>query len=354
MTDREKTKRLLTLHTQKYPNSQIEDVFKLLHQSTFGCEHLVSSYETALMRIKGELESFLRDTTTLVEELDGNYSRLSLGYTSLGLSIETLTKLFLLSSRDPKESDGALSSRLDTVETLISDGILPFSLDEFRSIRLDWEKDGFPALHHSDEYRAEYHPSYRVISNRFVPFLPLFAAIDKKLRDGRVILAIEGGSACGKSTLGEMLNTIYDCAVFHMDDYFLPPEKRTKERLDEVGGNVDYERFDAEILTPLKNGEKAIKYRRFDCSTMSLLPLTTVSPTPLTVVEGAYSMHPTLSEKYDLSVFLNISPEKQRARIEKRNSPQFARRFFEEWIPLEEKYFSFLSIKEKCDIVIDI
>lgn len=354
MTDRENTTSLLCEHISKYPEAKVEDIFKFLHQSTFGCEHLVSSFETALSRINSELESLNVPRSQLVEKLDGDFSRVSLSCIKNDLKSETLARLFLLSSLEPKEDTTSLEARLNVTRDMIKEGVLPFSLDEFEEKRAKWRKKGYPALHHSDKFRNEYHPAYRVISNKYVAFLPLFAAIDKKLRDERVILAIEGGSASGKSTLGEMLRSIYDCTVFHMDDYFLPPEKRTKERLDEIGGNVDYERFDAEILTPLKNGEKVIKYRRFDCSTMSLLPPTTVSPTPLTVVEGAYSMHPTLSEKYDLSAFLNIAPEKQRARIEKRNSPLFARRFFEEWIPLEEKYFSFLSIKEKCDIVIDI
>lgn len=354
MTDRENTTSLLCEHISKYPEAKVEDIFKFLHQSTFGCEHLVSSFETALSRINSELESLNVPRSQLVEKLDGDFSRVSLSCIGNGLKSETLARLFLLSSLEPKEDTTSLEARLNVARDMITEGVLPFSLDEFEEKRAKWRKKGYPALHHSDKFRNEYHPAYRVISNKYVAFLPLFSSIDKRIDEKTMILAIEGGSASGKSTLGEMLRSIYDCTVFHMDDYFLPPEKRTKERLDEVGGNVDYERFDDEILSPLKNGEKVIKYRRFDCSTMSLLPPTTVITTPLIVVEGAYSMHPTLSEKYDLSVFLNIAPEKQRARIEKRNSPQFARRFFEEWIPLEEKYFSFLSIKEKCDIVIEV
>lgn len=354
MTDRENTLTLLCEHINTYPKAKIEDIFKFLHQSTFGCEHLVSSYETALSRINSEFESFTATPSSLIEKLDGNFSRVNLKYLVDGLKSETLARLFLLSSLEPKEDTTSLEARLNAVRDIIKEGILPFSLEEFEEKRSEWAEKGYPALHHSDEFRNEYHPAYRVISSRFVPFLPLFAMLDKRHDEESTILAIEGGSACGKSTLGEMLNAIYGCSVFHMDDYFLPPEKRTKERFDEIGGNVDYERFDTEILTPLKNGEKVIKYRKFDCSTMSLLPPTTVIPTPLIVIEGAYSMHPTLSGKYDLSAFLDISPEKQRARIEKRNSPQFAKRFFEEWIPLEEKYFNSLSIKDKCDIVIDI
>ena len=40
-----------------------------------------------------------------------------------------------------------------------------------------------------------------------------------------------------------------------MDDFFLRPEQRTKMRLAEIGGNVDYERFYREVLIPLKKKE---------------------------------------------------------------------------------------------------
>ena len=58
-----------------------------------------------------------------------------------------------------------------------------------------------------------------------------------------VIVAIDGKCTSGKTTLAGRLAEIYDCNVFHMDDFFLRPEQRTAERFAEVGGNVDYERF---------------------------------------------------------------------------------------------------------------
>ena len=63
-----------------------------------------------------------------------------------------------------------------------------------------------------------------------------------------VLVAIDGMSASGKSTLGNLLKEKYQCNLFHMDDFFLRPEQRTKERLSEAGGNVDYKRFQEEIL----------------------------------------------------------------------------------------------------------
>ena len=177
----------------------------------------------------------------------------------------------------------------------------------------------------------------------------LLSKIDGLLANGDAVIAIEGGSASGKTTLAKMLSDLYDCTVFHMDDFFLRPEQRTKARYDAIGGNGDRERFLSEVLIPLKNGEP-IKYRKFDCFSMSLTDEETVIPKGLTVIEGAYSMHPTLARYYDLSVFLDISPELQRDRINRRNSPEMAKRFFNEWIPLEEKYFSLTRAKSRCDI----
>ena len=179
----------------------------------------------------------------------------------------------------------------------------------------------------------------------------LLSKIDGLVARGNAVVAIEGGSASGKTTLAKMLSDVYDCTVFHMDDFFLRPEQRTKERYEEAGGNVDRERFLSEVLIPLKNGEQ-IKYRKFDCSTMTLTDEETVIPKKLTVIEGAYSMHPELAEYYDLSVFLDISPELQRERILRRNGEKMAARFFNEWIPLEEKYFSLTDAKNRCDVLI--
>ena len=116
---------------------------------------------------------------------------------------------------------------------------------------------------------------------------------------------------------------------------------------------MDYERFLEEVLSPLKKGE-TISYRRFDCATFTLEPPITMTATELTVIEGAYSMHPELAKHYDLSVFLDISPGLQEKRIRKRNSPELAERFFGEWIPMEERYFEATGARARCDLVIGI
>lgn len=156
-----------------------------------------------------------------------------------------------------------------------------------------------------------------------------------------LVVAIDGKCTSGKTTLAAQLAEIYDCNVFHMDDFFLRPEQRTPERFAEVGGNVDYERFREEVLLPLKTG-KAFSYRPFDCRTFTLTKAVEVSPKKLNIIEGTYSHHPHFGEPYDLKILLTVSAETQKERILAR--PVFLhKRFFEEWIPMENRYFSMLD-----------
>lgn len=184
-----------------------------------------------------------------------------------------------------------------------------------------------------------------------IPIHELFAALDEQLKNGNILLAIEGGSASGKTTLAARLLEKYDATVVHIDDFFLRPHQRTPERLSEVGGNFDRERFLDEVLIPLRQN-KIVLYQKFDCKTQTLKAPICLLPKPLTVIEGVYSMHPELSSFYDLSVFLDIDPETQRERIRKRNEPPLAERFFKEWIPLENRYFETTATPNRCDWVI--
>ena len=165
----------------------------------------------------------------------------------------------------------------------------------------------------------------------------------------RVLIAIDGSCTAGKSTLAARLEKLFDCNVLHMDDFFLRPEQRTAERLAETGGNVDYERFWQEVLQPLQTG-KAFSYRPYDCSTGTLREPVTVMPKQITVIEGTYSHHPYFGDVYDLKVFLQVSEGCRRQRILQR--PAFLhKRFFEQWIPMEQQYFESFSIASRCDIL---
>ena len=165
----------------------------------------------------------------------------------------------------------------------------------------------------------------------------------------RILIAIDGSCTSGKSTLAALLARELGCNVFRMDDYFLRPEQRTEERLAQPGGNVDYERFREEVLLPLKTGMPFF-YRPYDCGTGNLKAPVAVTPKRISVIEGSYSHHPFFEGPYDIKVFLKVSPEVRLVRIGQR--PAFLRkRFEEEWIPMEQRYFEAFDIESKADIV---
>ena len=92
-------------------------------------------------------------------------------------------------------------------------------------------------------------------------------------------------------------------------------------------------------------------YAKYDCMAEKFVEQVQVKPKLINVVEGVYSMHPTLIDYYDLKVFMHISPQKQSRRILNRNGPIMHRRFIEEWIPMEEGYFTDMGIMDKADLV---
>lgn len=167
-----------------------------------------------------------------------------------------------------------------------------------------------------------------------------------------LLIAIDGRCGSGKTTLAHALQQQLGCNVFAMDHFFLRPEQRSPERLSQPGGNVDRERFMAELLPALKQASP-VSYRPFDCQQQTMGEHIHCQPTAISIIEGSYSCHPELREHYDLRFFITVNPVEQRQRIIERNGEQGARLFQERWIPLEEAYFSAFDVANACDIRLD-
>jgi uridine kinase len=181
----------------------------------------------------------------------------------------------------------------------------------------------------------------------------VFHAVEKlRKRESPCIVAIDGMCGSGKSFLADLLAKTFDSNVFHMDDYFLPPELRTNERLTKPGGNVHYERFQKEILEAIIRRETVV-YRPYLCGLQRYGEESKAEPKELTIIEGAYCLHPKLREYYSLKIFLSVDDHVQLERIVCRNGEEKLEQFVSKWIPLENLYFDKLGIKDLCDIVVD-
>lgn len=175
--------------------------------------------------------------------------------------------------------------------------------------------------------------------------------LDNRNGNRPIFVAIDGRCASGKTTLAEKLSkNLHNCAVVHIDDFFLPPQMRTQERLNEIGGNFDRERFIFEVVEPLMKNNCA-SYRVYSCKVHDYISTSEINNPSVVIVEGAYSMHPDIVNVYSYKIFCTASYETQLDRIEKRNGEEAKNRFISLWIPLEEKYFKEYNITDLCDYI---
>ena len=156
------------------------------------------------------------------------------------------------------------------------------------------------------------------------------------------MLAIDGAAASGKTTLASFLAEKYGAETVHMDDFFLPRERKTPERLAEPDGNIDRERFLTEVLSFINSAEP-FSYGKYDCSCGIV--------TKTVQVEGVYSLSPHFRDYYDIKIMLTVEREEQLLRLRERSEDWQYENFLKIWLPLEARYFSLGEIENACDMV---
>ena len=184
LSPKEVVMRILQEHIRRYPMMRPTDVIKLLYQRAFGGEHIapdearVRAYlEKEYAAVQGEADS------VHVEPIGGGTVRLYLSGVPC-TSIGTVARLFVRGAARHHKDTAALETALDRVSVLAQSGETPFSAEAWTETLAAWRAAGCPSVHHSEEYRVAYAPAYRVLPASFVPYLPLFFAIDARLAAG--------------------------------------------------------------------------------------------------------------------------------------------------------------------------
>lgn len=352
-------KNILISHSSAYPEMELSDYIKLIYQNEFGSGHMISNLSDSEMFLKSEYEAVsaetdIRENFRLIEPIGNGLSRIHLNQPHLqSKDLPLLNLLFAATANTHRGSISRFRDKSSLLHEMAVKNLLPLKAETVKSYLREYFSKGCPPIHHSEAYRIKYHPHYRVIKTDYAFYLPVFQAI-QRLRDGGrpIIIAIDGRCGSGKSMLADRLSEVFTCNVFHMDDFFLPVHLRTKERLSQPGGNIDYERFMREVLEPLAKG-RDVCFQPFDCATGELKQPVYKPAHFISVVEGSYSLHPALTKHYDFRIFLTCSPEMQKQRLLCREGQDMLKRFLKEWIPLEEYYFNACSVKQVCDLELD-
>ncbi len=352
-------KDILRSHSALYPQMELCDYLKLIYQHEFGCGHLITDTADSEAFLRSEYEQACAEKglpadRPFIEKIGNGLCRVYLNPDRIHPdSLPLINRLFTATANSHHGSMAEFQKKAMLLYDMSAEGLLTLQAEAVRACLEEYFAAGCPAPRHSEAYRENYHPHYRVVKLPYANFLPVFEAVQRLMKVSRpVVIAIDGRCGSGKSLLAKYLAKAFRCSLFHMDDFFLPPQLRTQERLSQPGGNVDYGRFLEEVLLPLSEGQD-VTFRPFDCSSLALQMPVHIPASALTIVEGSYSLHPALADYYQLRIFLTCSPAVQQERILKRSGPQMLTRFINEWIPLEENYHRAFNVPEHCDLVVD-
>lgn len=333
---------VVAAHAARYPRMEPRDYGKLAFQSEFGPEHLLGDPERLAGLIQAELEHV--GPGQGAEDVGGGLCRLHLDGNWPAAAAPLLAKLMALTARETAGTRAGLEAKLSVLEGLSVPG-----MKEWLGL---WRGQGCPPVHHSEAFRTAYQPHYRLVKGIFGRYFPALLEIASLLeKSSSVIVAIDGRCGSGKTGLAGLISELFQCAVIHMDDFYLPVEQREENWREVPAGNMDLERVRAEALLPVREG-KPLTYRAYDCQRGMFLPAVFSPPESLTIVEGSYSLHPLLRPCYDGAIFLTCSRQEQERRLRDREGDYFPA-FQSIWMPLEERYFKDCAVEESASLVVD-
>ena len=166
---------LLQWHTAKYPEMEVEDVYKLLHQSVAGPAHAIEDPDMARRWLDREWNGLGAplETEEMFEPLseDGQLVRVNLRpWRAAGRAPEAVLEAFVRTAETLAPDGRRTRTRLDAISAC-SDRLAPGSkipAAEIQAFFTDRERDGYPAIHHSDGYSSEYRPAYRVVLRSYL------------------------------------------------------------------------------------------------------------------------------------------------------------------------------------------
>lgn len=162
---------LVQTQLDRYPEMDLQDAYKLLHQAAMGNRHLGVADSLIYNYLAEEMNSIAAsETEPLIEYIspDSQVVRLNLRpFKASGGSIEVLFASMKATWDTIEPAPDLLARYGNTLAALASD--TPFTTSDIEHYFSAKEKEGFPAVHHSERYRHHYAPAYRVLLRQYLP-----------------------------------------------------------------------------------------------------------------------------------------------------------------------------------------
>lgn len=164
-------------------------------------------------------------------------------------------------------------------------------------------------------------------------------------------VAIDGMTGAGKTTLAAYLSKKYGAPVLHLDDFRLPPAERAKGWETLPGGDMDFERFEEEIVAPWME-KRPLVYTTVDPVTGEMLDRRALPDGQMFIFEGTYVLHPMIRDFYDLRLFVRVGEAEQARRLAEAGRGADAEQL-KTRLSLERAYFDAYMTEALADGIID-
>jgi uridine kinase len=177
----------------------------------------------------------------------------------------------------------------------------------------------------------------------------------KQLSNSPILVAIDGGTGAGKSTLAILVAAEVHGVIVQGDDFCQTEVDWNQMNAAEKAINcIDWKRARLEALKPLLAGQVGI-WHPFNFTTGIGLAGYTVTrqPAPVIILDGAYSSNPQLADIINLTVLVDTPAKIRYARHNEREGHDDFE-WHKTWNEAEEYYFTHVRPPASFDLVISI
>jgi uridine kinase len=170
-------------------------------------------------------------------------------------------------------------------------------------------------------------------------------------RSSPVVIALDGGSGCGKSTIAACVAKAFDATIIPCDDFFaadIPDAEWNRRTAPERARDaIDCRRIRTEVLAPLLAGQRArwhafdfVSGQRADGTYGMHTDFEEREPGDVIILDGIYSARPELADLVNLSVLIDVPVAVRHARLADREEANFLKAWHKRWDAAEAHYLT--------------
>jgi len=170
--DEKNIKAVLINEIKLHPEMEVQDLYKFIHQASFGSEHAVKDTSAVRAWMENELKTMdmdIKDELITILSPDSAIIRVNLRpYIKKSYSPEKLLEAFIKTANTYKGSKDTFMLYRKKARELAAEGMFNFSAEQMDKFFNELLAKGLPAVHHSEIYERLYKPAYRVVERKYV------------------------------------------------------------------------------------------------------------------------------------------------------------------------------------------